>query len=270
MTIVSAAHASKITLAIFAGVVIAFIVTPAVVVIPMSFSSSMAFELLPSTPSFGQYQRIWTNPDWTISFLYSLRIALGVMLLSSTLGTLASLGLSKLRPSNQRIFQGLLLAPYIVPTVVYAVAAYFVFSKFGLVGTAIGMTIAHSVIALPIVIVLVGSALSSLDPTLEEASMSLGASPARTFVRITFPQIRLAILASALFSFHVSFDEVVVSLFLSGSNVLTLPVKIWSSISYETTPILPAISTIIIVISLAVITPALLFGGFKGSQAQKI
>lgn len=258
------------SLAIVSGCVLLFMAAPVIAVVPMSFSSSMSFELVPSQPSFNQYRQLFSSPEWMASFLYSIRIASGTMILATTLGTLAALGLSQMQSRWKPLLQGFLLAPYIVPTIVYAIAAYFVFSRFGLVGNALGMTLAHTVLALPVVIVLVGSALTALDPALDDASMSLGAGPVRTFARITFPQIRLAVFGSALFSFHLSFDEVVVSLFLSGSNVLTLPVKIWSSISYETTPILPAISTMIILISLCLLAPALMHGTASDSATRKL
>jgi ABC-type spermidine/putrescine transport system permease subunit II len=141
---------------------------------------------------------------------------------------------------------------------VLAVALYFVFSHSGLVGTLSGLVLAHSVLAFPFVVVLVGSALQGLDPALEEASRSLGGNPLQTFFRVTFPQIRLAVLGSALFSFNVSFDEVVVTLFISGVRSKTLPVKVWDAILYEITPILPAISAVIILASVILLTPLLL------------
>jgi ABC-type spermidine/putrescine transport system permease subunit II len=105
----------------------------------------------------------------------------------------------------------------------------------------------------------VTSALDGFDRSLEEASNSLGAGPIRTFFRVTFPQIRLAVFGGALFAFNVSFDEVVVTLFISGVRSKTLPVKVWDAIVYEITPILPAISTLIILVSVVLLTPLLLY-----------
>jgi putative spermidine/putrescine transport system permease protein len=174
------------------------------------------------------------------------------------MGTLAALGLRRLRGPRRAVLEALLIAPRIVPSIVLAVALYFVFSQAGLVGTISGLVLAHSVLAFPFVVVLVGSALQGLDPSLEEASQSLGGNPPRTFLHIPLPQIRLAVLGSALFAFNVSFDEVVVTLFISGVRTKTLPVKVWDAILYEITPILPAISTVIIVASVLLLTPLLL------------
>ncbi len=240
------------------GAVLAFLVVPLVMVIPMSFSSSMVYELIPSTPSLTQYRQFFSSPAWMLALARSLQVALGTMIVATVLGTLAALGLRGMRPAPRRVLEAILIAPRIVPSIVFAVAAYFVFASAGLVDTVTGLVLAHTVIAFPFVVVVVGSALIGLDRALEEASLSLGASPVETFRRVTFPQIRLAVFGSALFAFNVSFDEVIVTMFISGVRVKTLPVKVWDALLYEITPILPAISTVIILTSLVVLTPLLL------------
>lgn len=250
---------ARIVLGGLGGAVLAFLIVPVISVIPMSFSSSMVFELIPTTPGLSQYRRFFASSEWMGALLISVQVALGTTLVATTLGTLAALGLSRIRSRWRSIFEAALIAPRIIPSIVFAVAAYYVFSQAGLVGTVAGLVLAHSVLAFPFVVVLVGSALYSLDRSLEEASKSLGAGPITTLFRITFPQIRLAVFGSALFSFNVSFDEVVVTLFISGVRTKTLPVKVWDAILYEITPILPAISTLIIVATVLMLTPLLLY-----------
>lgn len=242
------------------GSVLAFLIVPVVAVVPMSFSSSMVFELIPSAPSWTQYRRLFGSPEWMAAVLRSVQVATGTMIVATTLGTLAALGLDRLGGRWRGLLEAVLIAPRIVPSIVFAVAAYFVFSQAGLTGTVLGLVLAHTVIALPFVVVLITSALYSLDRRLLDASRSLGAGPATTFRRVTFPHIRLAVFGSALFAFHVSFDEVVVTLFISGVHTKTLPVKVWDAILFEITPILPAISTVIIVSSALLLTPLLLLG----------
>ncbi len=239
----------RVVLAVTGGGVLAFLVVPVFTVVPMSFSSSMVFELIPTDPGLTQYRKFFESPEWMTALGRSIQVALG---------TLAALGLRFLRPGTRRLLEPLLLAPRIVPSIVFAVAAYYVFAASGLVGSVFGLVLAHSVLALPFVVVFVGSSLYGLDRSLEEASLSLGAGPVTTFARVTFPQIRLAVFGSALFAFNVSFDEVVVTLFISGVRAKTLPVKVWDAILYEITPILPAISTVIILASLVVLLPLLL------------
>jgi putative spermidine/putrescine transport system permease protein len=249
---------ARALLALIGGGVLAFLVIPMVAIIPMSFSSSMVFELIPTAPGLTQYRQFFSSPDWMLALARSAQVAVGTTLAATTLGTLAALALRRLRPMTRRTLEAMLIAPRIVPTIVFAVAAYYVFASSGLVDTVTGLVLAHTVIAFPFVVIVVGSALSSLPSALEEASSSLGAGPATTFRRIVFPQIRLAVFGSALFAFNVSFDEVIVTLFLSGVRVKTLPVKVWDAILYEITPILPAISTLVILASVLVLTPLLL------------
>jgi len=240
------------------GAVLAFLIVPVLSVIPMSFSSSMVFELIPARPGFTQYQRFFASPDWMLALGRSVQVALGTTVVATTLGTLAALGLTRIRSGWRPVLEAALISSRIVPSIVFAVAAYFVFSQVGLVGTVTGLVLAHSVLAFPFVVVLVASALDGFDRSLEEASGSLGAGPVRTFFRITVPHIRLAVFGGALFAFNVSFDEVVVTLFISGVHTKTLPVKVWDAILYEISPILPAISTLIIAVSLLLLTPLLL------------
>ncbi len=241
------------------GAVLAFLVVPVLSVIPMSFSSSMVFELIPTAPGLTQYRRFFASPDWMVALARSVQVALGTTVVATVFGMLAALGLARIRSRWRPVLEAALISSRIVPSIVFAVAAYFVFSQVGLVGTLAGLVLAHSVLALPFVVVLVSSALGSFDRSLEEASRSLGAGPVRTFFRVTFPQIRLAVFGGALFAFNVSFDEVVVTLFISGVRSKTLPVKVWDAILYEITPILPAISTLIIAASVLLLTPLLLY-----------
>ncbi|MEO6746129.1 MAG: ABC transporter permease [Caldimonas sp.] len=246
------------TLAAVPGVlVLLFLVAPVLAVIPMSFSPSSVLELLPDAPGWSQYRRFFDSPDWMRALAISTQVALGTMLLATVVGVLAALGLSRLGRRTRSIIEALLILPRIVPTIVFAVAAYSLYLKFGLVGSVAGLVLAHSVLATPFVVVFVGSALRGLDPTLAEASLSLGASPFATFFRVVFPQIRLAVAGSALFAFNVSFDEVVVTLFISGLRTKTLPVKVWDAIQYEITPILPAISTLVVLTTLLLLVPML-------------
>jgi ABC-type spermidine/putrescine transport system permease subunit II len=254
----------RVALAAAGGGVLAFLVLPILFVLPMSLSNSMIFELIPSQPGFTQYERFFASPDWMAALGRSVQIATGTMVVATALGTLAALGLSRLGGTWRAVLEAVLISPRIVPSIVFAVAAYHVFSSVGLVGSVAGLVIAHTVLAFPFVVVLVGSALYSLDRSLVEASQGLGAGPVRTFFRVTFPHIRLAVFGAGLFAFNVSFDEVVVTLFLSGVRTKTLPVKVWDAILYEITPILPAISTLIILASLAVLTPVLIFYRRRG------
>lgn len=242
------------------ALVLLFLVAPVIAVIPMSFGTGTNFELLPENPGLGQYRRFFASPDWMDALWVSFQVAVGTTVVSTIVGVLAALGLARLSKRARAPLEAVLILPRIVPTVVFAVAAYSVYLKFGLVGSIAGLVLAHSILATPFVVVFVGSALRSFDWTQVEASRSLGATAGSTFFRIIFPQIRLSILGSALFAFNLSFDEVVVTLFISGIRTKTLPVKVWDAIQYEFAPILPAISTLVIATTLLLLVPILLAG----------
>lgn len=240
--------------------VLFFLVAPVVAVIPMSFGTSGTFELIPSSPGLGQYRRFFASPDWMEALSNSFQVALGTTFVATVVGVTAALGLARMNKKSRAVLEAILILPRIVPTVVFAVAAYSVYLKFGLVGSIAGLVLAHSILATPFVVVFVGSALRSFDWSQVEASRSLGASGLPTFFRIVLPQIRLSVLGSALFAFNLSFDEVVVTLFISGIQSKTLPVKVWDAIQYEFAPILPAISTLVILTTLLLLVPILLAG----------
>ncbi len=238
--------------------VLAFLVAPVIAVVPMSFSASQILELVPTTFSLVQYERFFSSPEWMEALYNSLVVATGTMVVATVLGVLAAIALWRLPQRYREVIEAVLILPRIVPSIVFAIAVYSVFLGVGAVGSIGGLILAHSVLALPFVVVFVGSALRSFDRVQDEASRSLGADHFTTFRRIILPQVRLSILGSALFAFSISFDEVVVTLFISGIGSKTLPVKIWDAIQHEIVPILPAISALVVLLTIAVLVPLFL------------
>jgi ABC-type spermidine/putrescine transport system permease subunit II len=245
-------------LALQSWLVIGFLLLPVVVVIPMSFNEPGRFDVIPSVLTIEQYRRLFGSSEWMDVLGRSIQIALIVTVLATLLGSLAAAAIAGMPARYRTVAEAAFLTPQIVPSVVIAASAYFLFARFHLIGTTAGIVIMHIVIAMPFVVILMGSRLQSLSPDLAQASSSLGAGPLRTFLRVIVPQIGTAIAGSALLAFHASFDEVVLALFLSGARNKTLPVKLWDAILFEVSPILPAISTVVILIPLLVILPALI------------
>ncbi|MBI2741366.1 MAG: ABC transporter permease [Rhodospirillales bacterium] len=245
-------------LALIGCLVIGFLLLPVIVVIPMSFNAAPVFEVIPSQPSLVQYERLFGSREWFDVLWRSVQIALFAMVIATAMGTLAALGAVRLGAKARSGIEALLISPQIVPSIVLAASAYYLFAAVGLVGSIAGIAIMHAVLALPFVVILLLSRLASIDPALAQASASLGASPVRTSWLITLPQLRLAFVTSGVLAFHVSFDEVVLSLFLSGARTKTLPVKLWDSILFEVSPLLPAISTVVVVGSILIVVPAML------------
>jgi ABC-type spermidine/putrescine transport system permease subunit II len=257
-------------LAVLAWSVIVFLLLPVVTVIPMSFNDAAIFEVIPSQLSLQQYRRLFASPEWMDVLWRSVQIALIVTIASTTLGTLGALAVSRMAERRRAAIEAVFLAPQVVPSVVIAASAYFLFARFGMVGTITGIVIMHTVLALPFVVILMGSRLQSLSPELSQASASLGGGPVRTFLRVIVPQTGTALAGSALLAFHVSFDEVVLALFLSGARNKTLPVKLWDAILFEVTPLLPAISTLVVVIPLLVLVPLLIARTMRSTQSKPV
>jgi ABC-type spermidine/putrescine transport system permease subunit II len=252
------ARAGRLLLAAHGWLVIGFLLLPVAAVVPMSFNDLGVFEVIPANPSLAQYRKLFASPDWMEVMWRSMQIALLVTVMATTVGILAAAAVARLRPRSRAAVEAVFLAPQIVPSVVIAASAYYLFARLGLVGTMTGIVIMHTVIAMPFVVILMGSRLQSLSPDLAQASASLGAGPIRTFIRVIVPQVGTAIAGSALLAFHASFDEVVLALFLSGARNKTLPVKLWDAILFEVSPILPAISTLVMLIPLVALLPLLI------------
>jgi putative spermidine/putrescine transport system permease protein len=175
----------------------------------------------------------------------SIEVGVAVVVLSTVLGTAASLGLARLKPVARMLASGLILSPLIMPVIVVAIGLYYAFARFGLVGTGLGLVLAHTSLAVPFVVTSVGASLSGLDRRLEMAA----ASPFGTFRQVTLPLIMPGVLVGALFAFITSFDELVVALFLSGENAVTLPRRMWEDLRYALDPTIAAVSTLTILVT---------------------
>jgi putative spermidine/putrescine transport system permease protein len=147
------------------------------------------------------------------------------------------------------LFRALLLSPLVTPVIVLAIGTFMVFARWGLAGTYAGLIIAHSVLALPFVVVSVSASLQTLNPNLELAGLGLGAGPWRTFLRITLPLILPGMVAGAVFAFITSWDEVVTAIFLTTTTLRTIPVLVWGQVRTELSPAVAAVGTILIAIS---------------------
>lgn len=231
----------------------AWLVVPTLIVIPISFSGEDSFAFPPRSWSLQHYVTFFTESSWLTSLLVSLQLALIVTAVATVLGTMAAFALAGRKFRGRGAVDALLMAPLIVPGIVVAVAMYAAFLGWGLIGTPAGFIAAHTVLALPFVTVNVTAALAGFDRVLERASASLGAAPWTTFRSVTFPLIRPGVLAGALFAFVTSFDEVVVSLFIQSPTLQTLPVRMFTSVTNEVDPTIAAASTVVLVVSTALL-----------------
>jgi len=231
------------------GLVLLFLAFPIVVVMVVSFSSATYLTFPP--PAFGLkwYEAYFGNPDWLRPTWLSLWVGAAVVVLSTVLGTLAALGIWRLPRTLRVVATALILSPLIVPVIVVAIGIYYAFARYGLVGTPAGLIFAHTCLAVPFVVTSVSANLAGIDPRLEQAALSLGATPTATFFQVTLPLIRPGVLVGALFAFITSFDELTVSLFISGSDAVTLPRRMWDDLRFQIDPTIAAVSTLTIVLT---------------------
>ncbi|WP_137723296.1 ABC transporter permease [Prescottella subtropica] len=247
-------------LVLLATLTVAYLILPVLVVIPMSFADSAFLTFPPKAFSTRWYRQLLDDPTWLASALVSLRVAVLSTICAVTLGVLAALGLVRGRYPLRGPITALLLAPIIVPYVIIGLAVYIVFLKLGLTETTLGFVLVHTALAVPYVTINVASGLVGFDRGLERAAQSLGSGPVSTFFRITFPNIAASVFAGALFAFITSWDEVVSAIFLSGPQMTTLPVRIWSGVKVSVDPSVAAISGLTLFV---IIGSFVLFGAMK-------
>jgi putative spermidine/putrescine transport system permease protein len=236
-------------LRLFVPVILLAMIAPIIVVILLSFSSASYLTFPPPAFSLRWYEAYLGSRDWLSATRISVEVAVATVILATTLGTAAALGLRRLPKLARTLATGLILSPLIMPVIVVAIGLYFAFARYGLVGTPIGLILAHTCLAVPFVVTSVSSSIAGLDRRLELAALSLGASPWGTFRQVTLPLIRPGVLVGALFAFITSFDELVVSLFLSGTNAVTLPRRMWEDLRYAIDPTIAAVSTLTILVT---------------------
>jgi putative spermidine/putrescine transport system permease protein len=241
----------------FAFLVAVWLVMPILVVIPLSLTDAQSFVFPPESYSFRWFENLFEDPAWRDALWTSARIAVLVVILSVVVGTAAALGLDRGRLPGKGIVRGLLLAPMIVPIIITGVGIYAVFLPMQLIGTDVAFVLSHTVIALPFVVVAVSTSLRGFDRELERASASLGASPVSTFFHVTLPNIAPGMFAGAVFAFVLSFDELVISLFISTPLKKTVPVQMFDSLD-SVDPTIAAASTVLLLSTTAVILLAIL------------
>ena len=242
-------HRSRLWLYAYAVLIIGFLILPTLVVIPMSFSASQYLEFPPREWSLRWYESYFHSAKWMQATLTSLKVASLTTLLATPLGTLAAYGLFQSRLRFASLVMPVLLTPIITPVILVGIGVFYAYVRLKLVNTLFGIVLAHSMLALPLVVLVVTSALKSYDMNQETAARSLGASRARAFLLVTLPQIRFALITGAVLSFLTSFDEVVIALFVSGGDNSTLTRAMFNALRDQIDPTIAAISTVMICVS---------------------
>ncbi|MEI4196063.1 ABC transporter permease [Roseovarius sp. E0-M6] len=257
---------------VICGAIFVFLITPILVVIPLSFNAENFFTFTPEMLRFDpegyslkHYQDFFTNNDWQRSFKNSLIIAPIATIISVSLGTLAAIGLSQSHVPGRRAIMAVLISPMIVPLIISATGMFFFYSQIGnfLEGTIglnknfvgyVKVILAHAVLGIPFVIITVTATLVGFDRSLTRAAANMGANPVTTFFRIQMPLILPGVISGGLFAFITSFDEVVVVLFVGSASQKTLPWQMFTGLREQISPTILAVATILVMISIALLT----------------
>lgn len=234
---------------VIAVAVAIFLVAPILVIFPLSFTSDTLMVFPLPGLSLRWYADFFTNPVWLTALRNSLMLAVATTLVATTLGTLAALGLVRLPGRQRGIVSTLLLSPMIVPVIIVGVGTFFYFARLGLVGTFFGLVLAHTSLALPLVVIAVVATLEGFDPNLVRAAYASGATPIGAFWQVTRPLVMPGIVTGATFAFITSFDEIVCVIFLGSPEFRTLPRQIWSGAKETVSPTITVAAVFLIIAS---------------------
>ncbi|WP_108260578.1 ABC transporter permease [Mangrovicoccus ximenensis] len=245
---------SGVLWALLTGAVLLFLLAPVAVLIFSAFDDGKFFRFPPRELSLRWFGAALDSPEYRGALINSTIIACVSTAISVTAGLMAATGLSRGGLKSRALVELLLLAPLTLPLVVWAIALLQIYARLGISGTFGGLVLAHAVITLPLSVRILLATLAGIDPQMEEAARSLGARPLRAFLRTTFPLALPGVLTAAVFSFLVSFNDVVVTTFIAGARWMTFPVRMYSQLRGQgVDPITLAIGAMIVALILAAV-----------------
>lgn len=233
----------------FGALTVGFLLLPLVAILPLAFTDSVFLVYPISGPSLRWFGELAASQAWMRAIVNSLIVGTGATLLATVVGTLAALGLRRELVPFSSLLRSVFLLPMVVPAVVLGVGMQILYARMGLASSYPGVIIAHAVLCVPFVLVNVSGALAAIDPALERAAASLGASPARVFREVTLPLAMPGVLTGAVFAFATSLDEVVITLFVAGPNQTTLARQMFSSLRENISPAIAAAACIIMILT---------------------
>ncbi|MFV2007702.1 MAG: ABC transporter permease [Longimicrobiales bacterium] len=230
-----------------------FLLAPIVIVLISSLNSGSDLTFPPEGLSLRWFRYLAGRGEFLAATYVSFKLAMAASVTAIILGLFASLALARERFRGKEIVEALLMSPLVLPGIITGVALLQFFTLAGLGNSFLRLFLAHVVITSPYAVRSVSSCLYGIDPDLEEASYVMGANAWRTFWKVLFPLLRPGIVAAFLFTFVTSFDNVVVSMYLVGSETVTLPIRIMTYLEWQFDPSIAAISTIFIAITVTLV-----------------
>jgi putative spermidine/putrescine transport system permease protein len=249
------------------GAILLYLITPILVIMPLSFNAEPYFTYPMPGFSLRWYEDFLVGEKsdvWRLAIKNSIIVAIFATLLSTALGTLAAVGLSNSRLPYKTLLMGILISPMIVPLVITGVGMYFFYTLIGFTPAQVSehagwlqlapIIVAHAALGTPFVVITVTATLVGFDHSLTRASASLGADGVTTFFKVTVPLVLPGMISGALFAFITSFDEVVIVLFLAGAEEYTIPRQMFSGIREQISPTILAVATVLVILSIFLLT----------------
>jgi putative spermidine/putrescine transport system permease protein len=246
-------HARRLWLYLAVGAILLFLIAPSLLVIPLSFSSDRYLTFPPTGWSTRWYEGYLGALEWREATVVSATAATLTMIISTVFGTLAAYGLHAAQLSRTRVLYVVFTMPLIIPGILIGIGIFQFYARVGLNNTLTGIVLAHTVMAMPLVVITVASGLRTYDMNQEMVARSLGASRLWAFMTVTLPQIKIAVVSGALLAFITSLDEVVISLFIAGGDNATLTKRMFNALRDELDPTIAAISTLLLLISIVLL-----------------
>ncbi len=234
---------ASLSLRVVVILLLVFLSAPAFLMIPLSFDSASGLAWPPHGFSLQWYRQIADSPLWMQAITRSMLVGIGTGILSMLIGTPAAFLLVRGGMKGKAAMLAFVLAPIVVPRMIIAVGVFYFFAKIGLIGSAYGLVLAHTVVAVPYVVITMMAVLRNYDTRLDLAAQSMGARPWATLRRVTFPILGAGLMSSFLFAFATSFDELTIALFSSGGLSTTLPKQFWDEITMQISPVIASVST---------------------------
>jgi putative spermidine/putrescine transport system permease protein len=233
-----------------------FLLAPLAIIVLFSFSDGSTFAFPPRSFSLRWFRYLAGRDEFVTAALVSLRLAALSSLAAVALGLPAALALVRERFPGKGIVEGVLMGPLVLPGIILGVALLQYFTAIGLTHSFDRLLLGHTIVCLPFAIRSIAANLYGIDPSLEEASRTLGAGRGRTFRRVLLPLLRPGLAAALLFSFVTSFDNVVISIYLIGADTVTLPIRIFTWLEWQFDPSIAAISTITLAVTVVTVGAA--------------
>ncbi len=239
------ARRTRLALLAACAPVLAFLLLPSLIIVPMALTRGNLIQFPPDWISVHAFADYANDKLWRASTLLSFQVAAVAVLVACVAGVTAAIALHGRRFRGRGLIAGVIMAPIVAPLVVLALGEYLVFAPVGMVGSWIGIGLVHGLLATPYMFISVQTSLvAELNPALVRSARSMGAGALSVGRHVVWPAIWPGVLAGAVLGFAVSFDEVVVALFLQGAGSVTLPVRMYAAVQYELTPKLAAAASV--------------------------